>query len=121
MSHAGDFPVWDPKERHVPVYYKFEIMALDGTVVTIDIYELLLQMDDVGLAFAAKHLLRAGRKPGASAILDVSKCMEELERWLEIQARHAEAEEYDVPLDPRGTPGKYETPRTPGELWKRAK
>ena len=98
MPHAGDFPVWDPKERHVPDYYKFEIMALDGQVVTIDIYELLLQMNDVGLAFAAKHLLRAGRKKGIPVVQDVSKCMEELERWLEIQARHTQdsREEYDV-------------------------
>ena len=106
MSHAGDFPVWNPKERHVPDYYKFEIMALDGTVVTIDIYELLLQMDDVGLAFAAKHLLRAGRKPGVHVVQDVSKCMEELERWLEIQARlRPDPDEYDVPQTRKIRPG----------------
>lgn len=87
--HRGDmttFPLWIPGSRHVPDYYRIKLRDLKGNEVEIDIYEILFQMD-TGLAFAAKHILRAGKKPGVPVAQDVSKAMEELERWMEIEAR----------------------------------
>lgn len=86
--HRGDmttFPLWTAGSRHIPDYYKWTVRDLEGNKVTFDIYELLLQME-TGPAFAAKHLLRAGRKDGVPIAQDISKCMEELERWMEREA-----------------------------------
>lgn len=80
------FPFWTPGKRYVPDYYKWTVRDLNGTTFTFDIYELLMQMD-TGPAFAAKHLLRGGRKKGVPLTQDISKALEELERFLELEAR----------------------------------